>query len=495
MKKVTLLGFLALLGAESLCANDVSRSYFNVRPFQPQVVSQNLLVDQAKDTGRVLRMTGIEATVFGGQSAREEDLAKYFFFDGKTELTVKEDQPGTAATELTQDILSLNFNLDAANAGFHSNIKIAPKQTFFGVGLSARWHFRENYWFMIEAPIVHVKNDMQLTENIIAAAGGASGVAGINNKTELGTMKNAFKQAGMLYGKIDGPQKETRLADLTLKAGYDSPLLNRKDLYMTSYLGLVLPTGNKAKAEYMFEPICGNGGHFAFMFGSKGELELRKFKSGKLWLSWGAETQYLFENTQKRSFDLLLNGPWSRYLSMYQTTAKQAAGNGVTDAEFGINLMTLDAKVTPGYNGAFNTALNFVGEKYYGSLGYTTFVRQAEKVALKNAFPYTEATITAYDFADDEGNVTNRFRKIGTDYSELDSDELATHVALKEADIDLGSAAHPGNISYMVNMNMGYHHSCQKRPYIVEGGASYEFSRQNTALSRWGLYGKLRVSF
>lgn len=496
MKKVNLLGFLALLGASQLGANDVSRSYFNVRPYSPQVTSQSLLIDQTQDTGRVLRMNNFEATVFGGRSTREEELAKYFFFDGKTELVVKEDDPATDAAELTQDILSLNFNLDTAADGFHSTITIAPQQTFWGVMLSGRMPFRQNYWLQVEAPIIHVENDLQLDEKPVNLAGGASAIAGINNNTTVGTMKDAFRQAGMLYGKIDGVRKETRLADLTLKLGYDCPALNRKDLYMSSYVGVVLPTGNKAKGKYMFEPICGNGGHVAFMLGSLGQLELRKFKNGKLWLTWGAQTQYLFENTQKRSFDLVLNGPWSRYLSMYPTDAKMSAANGITDAQFGINLLTLDAKVTPGYNGMFETGISYVGEKCYGGLNYSTFVRQAEKVALKAAFPHTEATIADYEFIAAAGvNHTQRFRRIGTEYIDSKQIAAAASIALKEADLDLNSAAHPGNVSYLLSANMGYHHSCKCRPYIVEGGASYEFSRQNTSLNRWGLYGKFRISF
>lgn len=56
-----------LCGAGAMRANDVSGiSYFNVRPVQSHPMQQNLLVDQATDTGRVLRMKGIQATAFLG---------------------------------------------------------------------------------------------------------------------------------------------------------------------------------------------------------------------------------------------------------------------------------------------------------------------------------------------------------------------------------------------------------------------------------------------
>ena len=493
MKKTLQLGIFAFLGVISLHANDLSRSFFSVRPYaqSPFLAIQNAVIEQATDTGRVLKMKGFHIYGIYSKSVRSDELSRYFMFDSKTELVVKETAPATDATELDQDILSLNFNLDAANAGFHSTLTMEPQQTVYGAGLNFRMYFREKFWLAVEAPVVHVKNNLKLTEKVLTVAGGAGTATGLDGDTVVGTMTDAFKQAGLKYGKIDGEQNKTRLADVIVKFGYDSPELNRKDLYITSYLGAILPTGNKPRAVYMFEAICGNGGHAGLMFGNHGELHLRKFKSGNLWMSWGMETQYLFENTQKRSFDLKQNGPWSRYLSMYETTAKRNAG-GASQATRGINLLTLDTKVTPGYNGNFNTGINFIHKKWHLGLNYTTYIRKAEHLELKTGWASTEATITEYDFTGDD---TNRFRRIGTSFADLDQTDTANAIAIKEADLDINSAAHPANVSHMLALNIGKYHSCQNRPYNIEGGASYEFSRQNTALNRWGIWARLHVSF
>lgn len=492
MKQVLKLGFLALLGVGSLCSNDVSRSYFSVRSYtqHPCFSVQNAVVEQATDTGRALKMKGLHVYGLYSKSVRSDELARYFMFDGKKELVVKEDEP-TDATEFGQDILALNFNVDATSSGFQSTITMSPEQTIYGGGINFRMYFHENFWMGVEAPIVHVKNDLKLIEKNITSAGGANTTTGLDGDKVVGTMKAAFKQDGLKYGKIDGPQEKTRLADLTVKIGYDSPEFNRKDLYMTSYLGVVLPTGNKAKGVYMFEPICGNGGHAALMFGNHGEIYLKEFKGSKVWLSWGMESQYLFENTQKRSFDLKQNGPWSRYLSMYETTAKREAG-GLSNATRGINLLTLDTKVTPGYNGSINTGINLIHEKWHFGLNYSTHMRKAEHVELKNAWGSTEATIDNYS---SDANTTNRFRRIGTSFIDLEQTTSATAIAIKEADIDLISGAHPANVSHMLALNVGKYHSCQTRPYEIEGGASYEFSRQNTSINRWGIWARLHVSF
>ncbi len=493
MKHTLRLGLIALVSASSVMANDISRSFFSVRPFTQNAhfSVQNAVIDQATDTGRVLKMTTMQAIPFASSSTRSEELAKYFFFDGKSELVARETAPGTDAAEFNQDVLTENFNINTAGGNFHSTFTIKPKQTIYGVNLNARRYFNETIWFGMEAPIVHVKNDMNLEETVITPSAAAAN-AGINGASHVATMKDAFKQSAMKYGRIDGAQSKTRLADLTLKVGYDSPMLNRKDLYMTSFLGLILPTGNKAQGVYMFEPICGNGGHAGLMFGNHGEVDIKKFKNGTFWMSWGVESQYLFENTQKRSFDLKLNGAWSRYLSMYETAAKRTDDGAIDKANFGVNLMTQDAKVTPGYNGTVHSALTYVREKWHIGASYSTHIRQAEKVDLANAWAYPTATITRYAFTDEQ---SNRFRRIGKNFDDSRQADAADAIALTQSDIDLTSAAHPAAVSNTFALVGGMHHSCQGRPYLIEGGASYEFSRQNTALNRWGMWLTIQGSF
>ena len=492
MKHTLRLGLVALVSASSVIANDISRSFFSVRPFteNPHFSIENAVIGQATNTAHVLKMTTMQAIPFASVSTRSEELAKYFFFDGKSELVARETAPGNDAAEFNQDVLTENFNINTDGGNFHSTFTIKPKQSIYGVNLNTRRYFNETIWFGMEAPIVHVKNDLNFEETVVTAST-AAGTAGIGGASHVATMKDAFKQSAMRYGRIDGAQSKTRLADLTLKVGYDSPMLNRKDLYMTSFAGLILPTGNKAQGVYMFEPICGNGGHAGVMFGNHGEVDIKKFKNGTFWMSWGVESQYLFENTQKRSFDLKLNGAWSRYLSMYETAAKETAG-GVENANFGINLLTQDAKVTPGYNGTIHSALTYVREKWHIGASYSTHIRQAEKVKLANAWNYTEATITSYAFTADE---SNRFRRIGKSLNACRQDNAEEEITLTQSDIDLTSAAHPAAVSNTFALVGGMHHSCQGRPYLIEGGASYEFSRQNTALNRWGMWLTIQGSF
>ncbi len=495
MKKLLGLGLLAITGVCSLAANDYSRSYFSVRPYYQHITPQNILVGQTQGDRHILKRSGFEVTAFGGVSTKSDDLARYFLFGGKTELIAREADPANVfSAELAQDILVGNFNV-AVGAGFHSILSIEPQQTFGGAAFSYKRHFKENYWASLEIPVLHVNNDLNFRENVKTQTAVVAVAPALDSAPTVGNMKDAFKQLGMKYGRIDGAQTKNGVGDITLKIGYDSPKFNREDLFMSSYIGLVLPTSNKAKAVYMFEPLLGNGGHFAFMFGSRGEAKIRNYRDGSLWISWGIESQHLFENTQKRSFDLTRNGPWSRYLEMYPSEAKRVSG-ALIDRSFGINLLTLDAKVTPGYLGTITTALSYVGKQCYGTLGYTVHARQEETVKLKNAWQ-EGPMIAAYA----DAQAINPFRTIGTELDTLDSDNGATIGAvgdaaasvIKEVDLNLASAAHPGTISRMIYATIGSSYT-YKKPCIFEAGASYEFGKENTTLNRFGVWGKIQIS-
>lgn len=504
MKKVQKIGLAVLMCASATAlGEDVWRSYFNVREYPiPHVTFQSPLVENAHNNGRAVKMKNFETFVFGSKSTQPEQLARYFLFNNNTQLTVRSNLSlGNAAQEAGQDVLAQNFNIAVTNnltgAGnhFHSVIKIRPEQTIVGGGFAFRKHFREFYWASIEFPIVHVKNNVRLTEQVQDAGGPATGATGFQGEPTVANMVQAFKQQGMKYGRIEGPKTATGVPDITLRLGWDA--VDRLDMYVSPYFGVVLPSSNKPKGVFMFEPITGNGGHVGLIGGTRGELDKRDIYHGKLWWSWYVESRYLLENTQKRSFDLYANGPWSRYLSVWPTLAARnlgaAAGNNV-DKDFGINYLTQDVKVTPGLTFIGNNQLTYIGKMWNAGVGMNIYVRQAEKIKLVNT--WKEGPIVASVDSPKGFNVNNMtpLRTIGTegDAEKLGGSGVPYYITQNQ--INLGSAAHPSVVSHMVYGIMGLYCPC-KHPRVYQAGLSYEFSRQNTAVNRWGLWGKAQISF
>ncbi len=485
IKKLLNLGLLAIVGISSISANNTSRSFFSIRPYTTPISSKT---DNNND-----KKSGFEATVFGGVSTNSTDLAKYFFFGGKTTLTVNDALPaGVIAAELSQNIISWNFNVGTAGPGtFQSTLSIKPQHTFAGATFSYKKYLKNDYWIKIELPLLTVKNNLNFKENILNANGGAfTGALGMANTPWVGTMKEAFKQPAMQYGKINGAQRKSGAGDLTFKLGYDSPHFNKDGISLTTYVGLVLPTSNKAKAVYVFEPILGNGSHAALQLGSHGQVELSNYKNGVLWMSWSMQAEYLFQNAQKRSFDLKRNGPWSRYLSLSANETQRQIGNWAS-RDFGINLLTLDAKVTPGYQSTLTTALSYKGKRWNATLGYATHIRHKETIMLKR--PWKEGPMVTANATAIPDNI-NPFHGIGTELDGVESnaDDDAAASLIKQIDIDLNSAAHPGNISHTLSLSCSG--DCtSKKPSIFEAGASYEFGKSNTVLHRFGAWATIQV--
>jgi hypothetical protein len=446
-----------------------------------------LAIDQHHEDGHVLNKPQFVSTLFYGKSSDEESLNEYFLFGNKQSLTVREAIPTTALNELGQDILFGDFNVQTRNGQQRSTLSMKPKQKRGGIAFSFRYPFKEKYWLSVDAPFVHVQNNLDLTETYTYTPHATLATTnGFDAKlTTVTTMFEAFRQSGMTYGRIDGVRKKTGLADLTVRVGCNR--VNRKDFFVSQYLGVIFPTGNKPKAIYMWEPMVGNNSHFGVEWGNTTHYCLKESAKGKIWVTNVISGKYLFENTQKRSLDLY-NGQWTRYLAMFANGAKRASD----ESTFGINLMTQDVKVNPGFAATIGTQFSAMGEKWTGNLGFMTHVRQAERIELANA--WTEGPQIANIGA---ANSVVPSRKMGRGFNTnamIAGAGTVTDSFIKEADIDLTSAAHPNVLSTTIHGSLGYYHKTA-HPQNYELGGSYEVSRQNSAINRWNLWARLQLTF
>jgi len=455
----------------------------------------------------------VQFVLFGSRSTNKNDLARYFFPDAKTELTVVETGPVTGGIGFNngeQDLLAQNFNIFTVNGDFKSVISIAPQQSVVGLGLYYRqsfWKMHDRgrgFWLSASAPITHMKNNMNLSEVVEtdSAADPTQDPAAVNS------MIAAFNQPEWNFGKITTcSMKKTGLADIELKLGYE--WLQHEPAHMETYIGFIIPTSNKQNGEYVFEPIIGRGKHAGVMFGSS--LGLGIWENGEgdksIRFELANHTEFLFDRKQIRSFDLK-NKPWSRYIDMYIN--QEQAQLALTDADAilatpGINILTQHVKVTPGLVHDINSAFVFSVRKFEGEVGYNFFAKRAECVKL--ACPWIEGPSLKHSNGNGQ---TNPIRNIqGNPFLEqvvLNNDSslplipieftnYATYT-IKETDLDLQSATTPCLLSNTLYGTLGYR--CDEREYPILGsvGGSYTFSKNNDAvLRRWTLWGKVGLAF
>jgi hypothetical protein len=522
---------LVALSNRAYCSSqDVnSHSFFSIRsPFQSASPERVTLFRDAPLLNCDGYQGGLQAVVIGGESTNPKALARYFLpFDKDTLIFANDNAPGSTIGGLDnpnfRDVNAFFFNIQTVANDFKSTVKFSPRHTYVGLGLDWKQYVGscecgpKRWWLEISFPILHVRNEIKCIETVQN-----QGVAGAFLGDDLGnppvganavntSVCEAFKGlkpffvgaasggavtgSGFKFGKIDGAQSKTGLADIEFKVGYD--FAQEEYYHGDLYVGVVIPTGNKPKGEFVFEPIVGNNRHFALMWG--GSFGYKLWRScddvQDLRVEFEINGRYLFRNTQTRSFDLV-DKSWSRYMLVYRTFANS---QNVTPEE-GINVFTQKLHITPRYAQDFNFGLVYDICNWQAEIGYNFWARQSEKVKLKEpfsttiTFPEVSASIISADTINRAITIKENFA--GANLSLGGSESLYNLNAWQQSDLNLHSAVAPCAISHIVYGSLGSYsdHWCDCWSLFAGMGGSYEFSSVNTAINRWMVWAKVGVS-
>jgi hypothetical protein len=449
----------------------------------------------------------IDVVFLGSVSGSADDITKYFLPNCKTEIVAAGLGAESAKSE-TADVLANYFNVLTApeltsasddtinnlysSYTFESRLTFKPTQKMFGTAIRYKRHLSDftdkGWWVEVTFPIVVVKNDLGMKEEIIKK-GGSGGDSPAVPTGFVGNMTDAFKQTTWRYGKIDGAKKKAGVADIYLRLGTD--YVKEPTHHLATFMGVIIPTGNKPDGEFIFEPVVGNGGHLGLYFGASAGFRIWAESDKSIYWRLDTSGSVLAENTQNRSFDLK-GKPWSRYMWVY-------LNNTTTGTNAGINKFTEVMKVNPGASRDLNTAFVFDACNFKAEVGYHFFSKQAEEVKLASCWNNSVAiaAITEPSTGSDNQYISsgksrnnasiNKYARVPNDTT---ADGTETYKNLTEDDFNLESASHPATISNTVYADFRYSRCGCK--YIRAGGA-YEFAADNTSLSRW--YAWLRFGF
>ncbi len=504
-----------------------SHSFFSIHPVFT-VISPEYLV-HSRDFYKAYshgRCSTFQATLLGGKSTKNENLARFFNPTCKTVLNVNEQQLANT------DILASQLNIYTVDGTFASTVEFKPRHSYIGVGLNYQQRFYETcngngIWLSVSGPVLRVKNKVEIVENITNTGGGAitaptltpviggcPAVCPNSCNTDclvdpmqalqpVASVAAAFAQPSWCFGRIDNNHHtKTRLGDLTVRVGYET--VNKEDVHADSFIGAIIPTGNKPKAIEVFEPIVGHNHHWGVILGGNVGMEV--------WQSCESDTTicseldfaitYLFQRKERRSFDLK-GKPWSRYMQFYSSAAQaQLAATtlnptvALTLHTPGIDILTQDLKVKPGYYGMFNGAIVLNRACFELEVGGNVFARQAECVHFGDCGFPTGAALKDIAVG---GGQTGLFQTINNDFGNNCTGTTVVNFdnnLITADDVDLGSAAHPATITSTMYGSLAYtfNSSCDY-PMFVAAGGSYEFSPDNVGLNRWMAWGKFGVAF
>jgi len=496
--------------------NIIGHSFFSCKPLYQSASPERVTLFHDRVHAR--EMDGwagaIQLEIFGSKTKNPSQLAAFFGPSCKTQYTVTSANTTCDAIDFInnspteRDIVAQFFNIYFRGPRvFESTFCLDPEQTMVGVGISYKQGVYERYngkWFWIElsSPLTHVKNQMCIHETIKADGE-------LLSLDCVGSISEAFRQSTWNYGRIDPccNHTETKFADLELKVGYE--WLKNDCCFMESYIGALIPTGNRVTSRILFEPIIGHNKHPGILTGSSGIFEWWRNEEKNCYAEFAFDWNclYLFEKVEMRSFDL--NGrPWSRYMPVYRSEAEALQAADLVAQERveesillytpGINVFTKPLCIKPGFAHTFNTAFLLTCKNVQGEVGYNIFARNTECVRLACCWEEGPAlkSIEGRGYTIDPRVQTIDNAIVGHSDSRIvaNVDHYNQNI-ITECDLDLESAAHPAMIIHTVYGSLGYRWDDRNYPCFIGTGFSYEFASDNAGVDRWVAWLKGGVSF
>lgn len=320
-----------------------------------------------------------------------------------------------------QDLLADYFYLPS---DFESTIQFKPVidnviiDFGFYLGLDA---WRKGVYFWLHAPFAHTRWDININEKrsnpgINNAAQGYltpdillrnqlldSFTDFVNGKSIQNTENISFQE--LKFGKMSNDRLiKSRLAEIRTGFGWN---FFTETMYHGGFnIQLAAPTGLRPDAEFLFEPLVGNGHFWELGFGANGHYTFWHNQNETHYCSFyiDANITHLFRTRQARSFDLTRAGTLSRYmLAMTMTSPAidlQGTNGIIPSAQFNndflpvANITTLDVEVSVALQAdivlMFNTTKNNISFDF----GYNYWGRSSDIITLRQNESFDEKTFT-----------------------------------------------------------------------------------------------------
>lgn len=182
-----------------------------------------------------------------------------------------------------------------------------------------------------------------------------------------------------LFGRISPVARHaTAIADVDFILGWNILLQPRASFGF--YTQATAPTGTKPTAEFLFEPIIGNGRHWELGFGTTGHFILMDTKCSKLGIFFEGHALYQFKRFQTRTYDLC-NGPLSRYILLKELNKdNQYIGRLIQAVDFTSRATRAGGSVRID----FAVKACYLYDRFSFDAGYNIWAKTEEKICIQN---------------------------------------------------------------------------------------------------------------
>lgn len=308
---------------------------------------------------------------------------------------------------------------------------------------------------------------------------------------DIASISDALSQDGLKYSKFycdncrDG-KRRTGFEDVQLRLGLDYTWCG--DNHISPYLIGTIPAGRRPTAEYIFEPLVGSK-HGSIGVGFIADYNIDWCGCGEdssLMLLTDFNYRFVFKHDECRTFDLLPNGPFSRYLLVVD---QSAPGLPFPAA----NITTSRVSISPRSTIQWWLGLNYEYCDWDFEIGYNLFWRQKER--LKQDCIPLPTTVGVYNL--NGCGVAALTASNATMTNSGTADALFVGIPSSNINIDSGLAGKVlSNKIYGALSWTGC--ACDCFEWMAGFGASYEFVSKHdrcNALQSWSVFGKWAVGF
>ena len=442
------------------------------------------------------------------ESSDSDNIGKYFGTNNRSNIRLG-NQAAVNANPRTADFnygyMIHDYN---ATAGV-GTINYNPDLQAYGARIDYYQDLEmivEGLYLKIALPIVHIENDMNIKTNVTTISGNFTAAnlsnyfKGSYSNTVAAGESNA--QAALEYAKIDGSQSETSVADIDFILGYK--FYDNEDYYVGLNIGLTIPVGNDPDGVWVFEPIVGNGGHWALGGGFDASTKLWEDGDSNIKLTAVANYRYLFEATEKRTLGLIAPNGEKVSWGQYSLVGKLNEIRNTIQLIPAANILTKDFNIEPGSQ--FDSAIYFTYNNggLTIDLGYNFFWKESEDVHLKNTWIDSEYGIAHLEVKMDEvltfivSNNTGVGAANGGSLGAINLLPNNTPLAPANSPTALGidtSAAETSSVdTHKIFGSLGYIFKDWDYPVMLGFGGGYEFAGDN-GIEGWQIFGKVGIKY
>ena len=504
---------LILLTCLIFYSSSFATTHTNRTFLMPRPVSENMAlryamwhnqIDNAKYTKRG---TTFQVSPFYQHSTDKSNIGKYFGYYAPEEGS-KRDYINIVNADDFEDVgdntwasYIVHDSSGDKNQNLAGTMKFKPYQEIYGV----HFDFHENLdtlssrlFYEFSIPVVHIKNDLDFSP-----VGDLTPIT-LPNYTPGKTLQDYFKgdvldlgvqsgaqQDALRYAKIDGSRSRTDFSDITTKLGYR--IVDKKSWGLSLSGYCVIPTGNSSKGEYLFEPVCGNGGNWFLGFGPDVKFNVWEDDKKSFDLFSVLKLSYGLQNTQKRTLNVKKdNGaviPFSQYYLVGQKGLRQLMPFA--------NVSTQDVKVEPRWQFEMLIDLSFTLNFWHIDLGYNFFTKEKENVSLKSTWQNNTYAFADTDY-DTAGNVLSFYYNRENDIIVVNPDTIDNNLLdqnfIQDTNLNFDSIRTPSQTTHKFYLALSYMTNW-KNPLLAGLGGSYEFANSNSAMDNYMIWSNISLSF